>query len=220
MTVKLPPTPKGTLILGHLSEYRKDSLGYEKYLASNYGDVVHIRWVNRHAYLISHPDDVRKVLVDEAGKFNKAPIYKQLLAYFLGNGLLTSDGDFWRRQRKLAQPAFHHKRIQAYAQVMVDRTDRLLRDWQPGQPRDISHDMMRLTLGIVAQTLFDADIDRDANRVGEALTALLEVTNARIQSPIEWFPEWLPTPGNRRRRAAVQALDAIVMGFIDERRAA
>ena len=67
MTVKLPPTPKGTLILGHLSEYRKDSLGYEKYLASNYGDVVHIRWVNRHAYLISHPDDVRKVLVDEAG---------------------------------------------------------------------------------------------------------------------------------------------------------
>ena len=219
MKSKLPPSPKGHPLLGQLGEYQKDSLGYERRVARALGDVVHIRWVNRHAYLISHPDDVKRVLVDDAAKYHKAPIYKQLLSYFLGNGLLTSDGEFWRRQRKLAQPAFHHKRLQAYGAVMVDYTERLLREWTPGETRDIDHDMMRLTLGIVAKTLFDADIERSANRIGEALTALLEVTQARIQSPIEWIPAWLPTPGNRRRREAVQVLDEIVMGMINERRA-
>lgn len=218
MSMQHPPTPKGNFLLGHLPEYRKDSLGYEKHLAKTYGDVVHIRWVNRHAYLVSHPDDVRQVLVDDANKFNKAPIYKDLLSYFLGNGLLTSDGGFWRRQRKLAQPAFHHKRIQTYAQVMVDYTTRLLNEWQPGQVRDINHDMMRLTLSIVAKTLFNADIEKESNRVGDALTVLLEVTNDRIQSPIQVIPEWIPTAGNRKRKAAVRAIDEIVMGIINERR--
>ena len=133
---------------------------------------------------------------------------------------MTIDGDFCRRQRKLAQPAFHTKRVQAYAQVMVDYTARLLDQWQPGQVRDINRDMMRLTLGIVAKTLFNADIDKDANRIGEALTVILEVTTARVQSPIQVIPEWIPTPGNRKRKAAVEELDRIVMGIIDERRAA
>ena len=99
MNIQRPPSPKGNFLLGHLSEFRKDSLGYERFLAKTYGDVVHVRFANRHVYLISHPDDVRQVLVDEPEKFNKAPIYRSLLSYFLGNGLLTSDGDFWRRQR-------------------------------------------------------------------------------------------------------------------------
>lgn len=215
-----PPSPKGHWLLGHLPEYQKDTLGYERHVAREFGDVVAIRWLNRHAFLISHPDHVRQVLVDDAAKFHKAPIYRELLSYFLGNGLLTSDGEFWRRQRKLAQPAFHHKRIQAYGGVMVAHTERLLREWRPGETRAIDHDMMRLTLSIVAKTLFDADIERSANRVGEALTVLLEVTNDRIKSPIQWIPAWLPTPANRQRREAVRALDEIVMGLIDERRAA
>ena len=101
MGMKRPPTPEGNLILGHLPGYRQDMLGYEKQLARTHGDVIHIRWFNKHAYLVSHPDDVRQVLVDEAHKFDKAPIYKELLSFFLGNGLLTSDGSFWRRQRQL-----------------------------------------------------------------------------------------------------------------------
>ncbi|MEP7356477.1 MAG: cytochrome P450 [Anaerolineales bacterium] len=220
MSSHQPPAPKGNFLLGNLPEYQKDSLGYERYLARTFGDVVHVRWVNRHAYLVSHPDDVRQVLVDQAGKFIKAPIYKSLLSYFLGNGLLTSDGDFWRRQRKLAQPAFHHKRIRAYAEVMVDYSARLLDEWQPGQTRDINHDMMRLTLSIVAKTLFNADIEKSARQIGEALTVLLEVTNARIQSPIQIFPEWIPTASNRKAKEAVRVLDEIVMGIINERRAA
>ncbi len=93
MATQQPPTPKGHFLLGHISGYQEDMLGYEKQLARTYGDVVHIRWLNRHAYLISNPDDIQQVLVDDADKFNKAPIYRNLLSQFLGNGLLTSDGD-------------------------------------------------------------------------------------------------------------------------------
>jgi len=214
-----PPGPKGDLLLGNLPEYRKDPLQYQKDAANAYGDVVHMRWVNRHAYLVSHPDDVQQVLVDDARKFIKAPIYKSLLSYFLGNGLLTSEGTFWRRQRKLAQPAFHHKRIQTYAQIMVEYTTRLLKEWQPGQVRDINADMARLTLSVVAKSLFNADIEQDANQIGDALTVLLDVTNNRILSSIQVIPEWLPTPGNRMRRNAVETLDAIIMDMIQRRHA-
>ncbi|MBP7694199.1 MAG: cytochrome P450 [Anaerolineales bacterium] len=218
MRASHPPIPPGHWLLGHLPGYQADQLSYEKHLARTYGDVVHVRWANQHAYLVSHPEDVRRVLVDEADKFDKAPIYRELLSYFLGNGLLTSDGDFWRRQRKLAQPAFHHKRILAYAQVMADYTRRQMAAWQPGQVRAINQDMMRLTLSIVAKTLFDADIEAEAGRVGEALTAVLEITNHRIQSPLQIIPDWLPTPENRKRKAAVELLTALVMKIINERR--
>jgi cytochrome P450 len=219
MANQLPPTPPGSLILGHLGSYSKDSMGWERRVARDYGDIVHMRWVNRHAFFISHPDYVRQVLVDEADKFYKAPIYRTLLSYFLGNGLLTSDGDFWRRQRKLAQPAFHSRRIGSYGDTMVDYSERLLASWQPGQTRDINRDMMRLTLSVVAKTLFNADIDQDANRIGDALTDILEVTTERIQSPIQVVPDWIPTESNKRRKRAVRDLDAIVLGLIAQRRA-
>src|SRR5450432_1437024 len=215
---KKAPGPRGNFLLGQLNEYRADTLGYERYLAQPYGDVVHIRFVNNNAYLISHPDDVKQVLVDDASKYYKAPIYRSLLSRFLGNGLLTSDGAFWRRQRKLAQPAFHHNRIKEYAQVMVEYAERLANEWQPGAVRDINRDMMRLTLSVVSKTLFNADIDKDANRIGDALTVLLEVTNDSVQSPIQVIPDWIPTRGNRKRQAAVRELDAIIMGIINERR--
>src|SRR5262245_19637049 len=220
MAKLIPPSPPGNLILGHLGNYRADPMGYERHVARTYGDIVHMRWVNRHAYFVNHPDYVRQVLVDNADQYYKAPIYRTLLSYFLGNGLLTSDGDFWRRQRKLAQPAFHSRRIPTYAETMVAYTERLLAQWQPGQTRDMNHDMMRLTLGIVAKTLFNADIDQDANRIGDALTDILDVTTRRIQSPIQVIPDWIPTEGNRRRKAAVRGLDAIVLGIIEQRRRA
>ena len=126
------PGPKGHPIFGHMQEYRRDTLGYEKSLAKNYGDVVHIRFVDQDAYLISNPDDIRKVLVEEPEKYHKAPIYQMLLSRFLGNGLLTSEDDFWKRQRKLSQPAFHAKRIQSYAETMVNYGQAMLDAWAGG----------------------------------------------------------------------------------------
>ncbi len=218
MPIKTPPSPKGHFLLGSLPDYRKAPMAYEKYLHQTHGDVVHVHVLNRHIYLVANPDDIRQVLVEDADKFIKAPVYRTLLSRFLGNGLLTSEGDFWRRQRKLSQPAFHHKRIQAYAQTMVDYTQQMIQEWQNGQVHDVNHDMMRLTLSIVAKTLFNADVNDSANRVGDALTVLLEVTNERTRSLIQAIPEWLPTEANRQAGKAVRDLDEIVMGIIEQRR--
>jgi len=212
------PGPKGHPIFGNVTEYRGNTLGFEKHLAQTYGDVVHVRFVDRHAYLISNPDDIRKVLVEEPEKYYKAPIYQILLTRFLGNGLLTSEGDFWKRQRKLAQPAFHTKRIQSYAETMVNYTQSMLDSWAAGQVHNVNHDMMRLTLSIVVKSLFNTEIGAEADRIGEALTTVLEATNEGMQSPLFMLPEWIPLPRNMRNKRGVRQLDEIILPIIDERR--
>jgi cytochrome P450 len=212
-----PPGPKGEFIWGHTRLYRNDPLAFERALARDYGDVVALRFGPRRAVLIAHPDDIHKVLVAEAGKFRKSVIYRELLSRVLGNGLLTSDGEFWQRQRKLAQPAFHYKRIQSYGAVMTAYAARMLETWQPGEVRTLNRDMMRLTLGIVCKTLFDADVSGDADRVAVALTAVLELVDVALEAPI-FLPEWWPSPHRRQQREARQILDEVVYGFIRQRR--
>lgn len=214
-----PPGPKGKFIWGHLKPYRNNPLEFERALARDYGDVVAMRFGPRRAVLVSHPDDIHTVLVQDAHKFRKSVIYRELLSRILGNGLLTSDGEFWQRQRKLAQPAFHHKRIQAYGEVMTAHAARMLEDWRPGEVRVLNHDMMRLTLGIVCKTLFNADVSGDADRVARALTAVLELVDDALESPI-FLPEWWPSPRHRQQREAKQILDDVVYGFIRQHRAA
>lgn len=214
---KLVPGPKGNLLVGHLHEYQKDLLDFERSMNRKYGDVVHIRFANRHAYLVSNPDDVRKVLVEEADKYQKAPIYRILLSRFLGNGLLTSEGEFWKRQRKLSQPAFHTKRIQAYAETMVNYTQQQIDAWDEGQVRNVNEDMMRLTLSIVVKTLFNTDIGEEANRIGTALTEVLEATTQGVQSVFQMLPEWVPLPRNIRNKRGVRQLDEVIMPIVHRR---
>ncbi|MEP7287007.1 MAG: cytochrome P450 [Chloroflexota bacterium] len=214
------PGPKAHPILGNVGQYREDTLGFERLLAKEYGDIVHIRFLDRNAYLIFHPDDIRKVLVEEADKYMKAPIYQILLSRFLGNGLLTSDGDFWKRQRKLSQPAFHTKRIQAYAETMVDYTKIMLDTWTDGQVRDMNHEMTRLTLSIVVKSLFNAEIGGESDRIGEALTTVLEASNEGMQSALQMVPEWVPLPRNIRNKRGVRQLDEIIMPIINSRKGA
>jgi cytochrome P450 len=199
---------------------RRDAIGFERSIARTYGDVVKLRFAERHAYFISNPADVHKVLVQDADKFQKAPIYRVLLTRFLGNGLLTSEGDFWKRQRKLAQPAFHTKRVQTYAETMVDTTEALLASWTAGDTRDINHDMMRLTLTVVVKALFNTEIGPEADRIGQALTTVLEATNEGMQSVFQMLPEWVPLPRNLRNRRGVRQLDDIINGIISRRREA
>jgi cytochrome P450 len=214
----LVPGPKGHPLLGNLPEYRRETLAFEKGIAKTYGDIVHLRLAGRHAYLISHPDDIRKVLVEEADKYHKAPIYRIILARFLGNGLLTSDGEFWKRQRKLTQPAFHTKRIQAYAETMVSYTQKMLDSWSSGEIRDVNRDMMRLTLNIVVKSLFNTEIGAEADRIGAALTTVLEASTESGSSALQMLPAWIPLPRNIKNRRGVRQLDEIVMRIINERR--
>jgi len=188
-----------------------------------------MRFYKFRVYYVNHPDYIEEVLVNQARKFIKGRILRANKGVF-GNGLLTSEGDFWLRQRRLAQPAFHRARIAAYAETMVRFTERMLEGWpatagrpaqagwRDGRTFDVHAEMMRLTMQIVAKTLFDADVDADAQEVGRALEAIME-HNSDFRRLI-LTPSWLPTLRNVRAALATRRLNKIIYRIIGQRRAA
>src|SRR5579884_3879534 len=156
-TAAWPPGPPGRLLRGHLPEFRRDRLAFFTRCARDYGDVVSLRFGPRRVFLVSHPDLIERVLVNEARNVIKH-FALRMTPLVLGQGLLTSEGDFWLRQRRLIQPAFSRQRIASYAPLMVEAVQELLAGWQPGQTRDILTEMMRLTLNIAARTLFGSEV--------------------------------------------------------------
>jgi cytochrome P450 len=185
-------------------------------LQRDYGDIVTMRYYSFRVYFISHPDYIEQVLVTDNRKFIKGRILRKNKQLF-GNGLLTSEGDFWLRQRRLAQPAFHRGRVASYADTMVRYASRIAKEWRSGEQCDIHAEMMRLTLSIVAKTLFDADVDREAKRVGHALEAIMHL-NSDFRKLI-LTPTWLPTPRKVRATIATAKLNRIIYRFVEERRA-
>ena len=164
----------------------------------------------------NHPDLVEEVLVTQHRKFIKHYRLRKT-GRTLGQGLVTSEGELWRSQRKLAQPAFHRERINRYAQFMVDYTERMLASWASGQVRDVQADMMNLTLEIVAKTLFDAEIggeSADASAAMETLERGFIARTGHLLAP----PIWLPTPLNVRLVRAIRRLERIILSIIAERR--
>jgi cytochrome P450 len=181
-----------------------------------HGDIAHWKIGPQHLYLFSHPDLIRDVLVTNGRNFHKSRGLERAKR-LLGNGLLTSEGEFHLRQRRLAQPAFHRQRIASYATTMGDYAVRTSDRWRSGQTLDIHTEMMRLTLGIVARTLFDADVENEAAEIGDALTKAFESFNFAML-PFTEYLEKLPLPSVRRFNAARDTLDRTVYRMIDERR--
>src|SRR5262249_4144661 len=140
------------------------------------------------------------------------------LRSLVGDGLLTTDGPTWRRQRRLTQPAFHRARVAGYADVMVDRAVRLVDAWRDGETRDVHQDMMELILQIDCTTLCGADVSADLAVVRDATAELGIHFRSRLTSLLFLLPDTFPTPGNRRFQSAVRALDRIVYRIIAERR--
>jgi cytochrome P450 len=213
-----PPGPKGDFLLGSLRPFSQDPPGFLVQVAQEYGPIAHLRMGPFQAYLLSQPKYIREVLVAQAAKFYKDRLDKRILSKFLGNGLLISDGDFHRRQRALAQPAFHTGRIQAYGQVMVAYTEDMMAEWQPGQVRQIDQDMMHLTMFIVAKTLFDADVSERAEEAGRAIEIVQAAANLEYRRAFS-TPMWVPTPNNRKMSRASKSLDRIIGTIVTERRA-
>ena len=219
MAVKRPSGPQGSLILGSANQFRDDEPNFLLESVKTYGDLVYFRLANMHTYLVGHPDLVREVLVTQGEKFEKARLDKQILGKFLGNGLLTSDGEFHKRQRRLAQPAFHSKRIQNYAEVMVDYANKIMAGWEDGAVVDITEEMMHLTMLIVSKTLFDADAitgsGDTAVAIANAMHDLQAVSNRDYQRGFS-LPSWIPTADNRLRNKAAaqfnQVMDQIIAG--------
>ena len=213
-----PPGPKGHPILGVMPEFNRDTLGFVT-RCRDYGDVVQARFLYVQAYFLFNPDDIEYVLSTNARNFIKAvSVRSNFFRRLLGNGLLTSEGEFWRRQRRLVQPAFHRRRISGYGEVMTDFTARLISSWQEGETRDIHRDMMQLTLEIVAKTLFNADVSADVDNVNRILSQIVKPFAA--QATLKWILDnRLPTPAHFRFHRFARQIDEIVYRIISERRA-
>ncbi|MCC6614426.1 MAG: cytochrome P450 [Anaerolineae bacterium] len=214
-----PPGPAGEFFIGSARAFASDRLGTISQMHKMYGDLVHFRMFGRHAYLINDPDLVRFILVEHPEFFHKTPLFKRATRNVIGNGLLTSEGEFHKRQRRLAQPAFHHQRISAYGDIMVDFTRAMLDEWAPDETLDIHEEMMRLTMQIVARTLFHADVADDAHEIGEAITAGLRSATRRTTTPLA-MPEWVPTRANRHAKQQIAILHQTIDRIISEHRAA
>jgi len=185
-------------------------------IAHEYGDLPHFRLASYPVYLLNHPDLVREVFVTQQSKFVKS-LALQRARILLGDGLLTSEGEFHRRQRRLAQPAFHRDRLAAYGRVMSGCAERVCDRWTDGSTVNIADEMMRLTLDIVARTLFSADVESEAPEIGEALTTVLKMFRLLLL-PFAEYLEKLPLPAMRRFEKARARLDATIYGLIEERR--
>lgn len=216
-TTLLPPGPKGMPFVGHLFAFRRDPLRFLRQAAREYGDLVYFRIGPQDAFLLNHPDYIQNVLVTHQRNFVKGRGLERAKD-FLGEGLLTSEGEFHRRQRRLVQPAFHRQRVAAYGVVMAEHAARTRQRWRNGETLDIAQEMMRLTLTIVGKTLFDADVEHGAGEIGVALMKIMEGW-PRLISPFYRLLNRLPLPGNRRTREGQEVLDATILRMINERRA-
>jgi cytochrome P450 len=214
-----PPGPKGTPIMGVMREFNRDQLGFIERAQREYGDVVWMRFLYVPAIFLYHPDDVEYVLVTIPRNFIKSmSLRSNFFQRLVGNGLLTSHGEEWKHQRRLSQPAFHRERVASYAGVMVDYTRRLTAKWQEGETRDIHRDMMRLTLEIVVQCLFSADVSHDVDEVGATLKELVKPFAS--QATLKWIlNNRLPTPAHLRFHALAKKIDNVVYRIISARRA-
>jgi cytochrome P450 len=210
------PGPKTLWPGGHLFYFRRDPLKFFARLAREYGDAVQFRAGPQRVFLLNHPDHVRDILVTHHERFHKGRAL-QRAKRLLGEGLLTSEGDFHRHQRRLAQPAFHRQRVNSYARVMTEFAAKASARWRDRETLDISEEMSRLTLSIVGKTLFDADVESDADEVGAALNEVMNLFNY-LMLPFSELLEKLPLPPQRRFERARAKLDAVIYRIIEERR--
>jgi cytochrome P450 len=183
-----------------------------------YGDITYYRVGPLRAYQVNSPELIRQILVDEAEKFHKPRLVKRALQPVAGSGLLTNDGNLWKQQRKLIQPAFQHKHLAEYAQIMVGHAERAMESFRDGEIRRIDADMTTLTLGIVVKALFGADFANSARETGAMLTAVLEAADRRLNRPIS-LPAWVPTRRNLREKRVLKRVEGMLRGLIEERRA-
>ncbi|MEJ7809508.1 MAG: cytochrome P450 [Gemmatimonadaceae bacterium] len=212
----LPPGPRRRFPGQLMYMLNRDRLTFLRELAT-YGDVAHVKLGPQQLFLLGHPDLVKEVLVTQNRNFTKGRGLERAKR-LLGEGLLTSEGDFHLRQRRLAQPAFHRERVAGYAQVMAAYAHRTQARWQDGATLDAAEEMMGLTLAIAGKTLFDADVEGEAGEIGEALTAALELFSLAL-FPFAEVMDKLPLPWTRRFNRARARLDATIYRIIASRRA-
>lgn len=216
-SVSLPPGPRPRIPGALEFAFWRDPTGRLAEMAARYGDASSFRFGPYTEFLLNHPELIRVVLVNNRS-FTKGNALQQAKRV-LGEGLLTSEGELHLRQRRLIQPLFHARRVAGYGDAMVAQTELMLDRWRDGETRDVHREMTRLTLAIVGQTLFDTDVEDEAEEIGAALTESIEAVNRLVYPFVGPAMERLPLPSRRRFRRSIERLDATIERLIAERRA-
>jgi cytochrome P450 len=212
-----PPGPRSRIPFAFLRALQQRPIPFFERLARDYGDASRFNVGPQQIFFFNHPDLIRELLVTQHRSFHKSRVL-QRAKIILGEGLLTSEAPLHIRQRRLAQPAFHRKRINRYAEVMIERAATLGERWRDGATLDVHHEMMRVTLSVVAKTLFDAEVDHDADAIGAALTSLVDMF-PMLMNPFADLLQKLPLPRTIRFQRALRQLDRTIYTIIEERRA-
>lgn len=189
-----------------------------EHLAETFGGIAQYRLGRAHFVLINEPDFVREILVQQPQNFIKERTQRRM-KILLGEGLITSDGETHKRQRRIAAPAFHRQRVQDCGAMMVDRAAALRLNWRPDQPFDIASAMMELSLQVVARTLFNADVTEEVLQISRQVNTVMELYNFLIALPYAEAYLNLPIPGLVRFRRARALLDSVVHRMIASHRA-
>jgi cytochrome P450 len=208
-----PAGPKGSTIQGVLPQFLSHPLDLLERTAAEYGGIAVLRFLNRRAYFLNQPDYIKHVLVDNSQNYNKGR-GSELTRPVVGQGLLTSEGDFHQRQRRLMQPAFHRRRIAALAETMTSFTARHIACWQAGETRDLHQELMQLTLSIVTQALFGVDVRQENQKLAATLDELMKDFSFADAMPLQQWLARLPTARNQRRASRLKTLDEAIYGFI------
>jgi cytochrome P450 len=210
-----PPGPKPHLLIGNMPLAAREPLEVFSRWAMEYGDIFYYRagWI--HVYFLNHPDLIEYVLVRNPENFRKDRVV-QNSRWFLGRGLLTNEGESWKKQRRLSQPAFHKERIASYAETMTSSAEQMVVNWQSGDRLDAHQEMMRVTLRIVVQALFGAEAVQ-TEKISRSLNVIMRnVSGVRMILPP--LLRYLPLPGMMELRRAVDQLDGVVFDIIGQRR--
>ena len=217
-TEKPPVGAAGLPVVGNLPQFARDPIKFITRLQQEYGDVVAFSLMGLKSILISSPQDIDRVLVETGKRYGKfRPSYAMRVV--LGNGLVTSEGDFWKRQRKLAAPAFHHQSIKRYADQMVSYAQDMAGTWQDGAVRDVHQDMMTLTQRIIMKVLFDVDVLENADEASKAFDAMMQAIGAEMKGPEAVLPKFVPTPSRAHMQEGVNYINGLLMEMIEKRRA-
>ncbi len=216
----IPLIPSGNLF-GYMSRMKTDPLGVAMMALSHSQRIARVRVGPVSMCFVFDPADIRRVLMDDNDVYQKTTRAYEKLRRLVGNGLLTSSGDFWLRQRRIAQPAFRRRCIEGFADTMVSHTkalcDRWRRDVGRDGPVDVADAMNLLTLRIAGETLMSADMEAEGREVGEVMSYLMERFNGLVGSPLP-YPELWPTPANVKLWRAVKTLHGMTDRLIAERR--
>lgn len=219
---KIIPQVKGQFLLGNLCEFKADSFQALCRWQREYGDIVGFKLAGQQLYLFSHPRLIEQALIKQSDVFVK--MYDadkpKGLAIILGQGLVTSQGDLWRRQRRLMQPVFQRSHLASMFAQMVTAGEHMLSRWDKlaeGAQVNLADEMMQLTLEVITQTMFSTSVLDDIEKIAPALETGLRYAAKTVSNPLT-LPLIFPTPDNQKFKQARSLLDKVIYGIIKQRR--